>query len=117
MRVLIFSSNTAHPENLLAQEKFNEILSSISMVSHVNSLLFFCPILSKFAFSRHILVKSLCYLIARKFVWRSRVVPCERTENDGGSVVGKLIAAARVLKNAPKMTKELYISKCTGKHE
>jgi hypothetical protein len=25
--VLIFSSNTEHPENFLAQEKFNEILS------------------------------------------------------------------------------------------
>jgi len=42
-----------------------------------------------------------------KTIERSQVIPCERTENDGRSVIRKLRVAARDLKHAPKMTKNL----------
>jgi len=80
------------------------------MINHVNSLFFFCQIVSKFVFSWHILVKMSPIFNYTKIIERSQVIPCERTENDGRSVTGKLRVAARDLKNAPKMTKELYIS-------
>jgi hypothetical protein len=73
--------------------------------------------LTKLAFSRHILVKIFNCKISRKCVKGSQVISCGRRDTDGGAVTVKLIAALRDFAKAPKMTKQLYVSKFSGEHE